>query len=198
LALALGTVVPILLALGTHFPFYGTLWHHFGPLRYPRVPERIMPVACLALAGLVGFAAAPAARRFAAVVAVGLVALFADLRLGVTAYRVARADQGNAAYTALRARPSGRLLELPVLHPSVNHGSVYLYYDMQAQRERPGGYSTLAPKDAATRALRLGPLSCGDSLPGAGRLLRRLGVCYGASHGGLFSRGSGWCGWRAA
>src|SRR6476660_9257871 len=52
-ALAIGAVVPIMLALGTHFPLYSTLWHHLAPLRYPRVPERLMPVACLAIAGLV-------------------------------------------------------------------------------------------------------------------------------------------------
>jgi hypothetical protein len=160
-----------------------------------------MPVACLALAGLVAFAAAWAARRVSNLVTVCyllvLVALFLDLRLGVTAYRVARADQGNAAYAALSPLPRGRLLELPVLHPSINHGSLYLYYDIQAQRQRPGGYSTLAPKDAATLALRLEPLNCGEWRPGATTMLRRLGVDYVAFHGGLFPPGQGWFAWRA-
>src|SRR5438034_1187283 len=56
--LALGALVPMLLALGTHFPLYSTLWHHLPPLRYPRVPERQMPVACLALSALAAFAVA--------------------------------------------------------------------------------------------------------------------------------------------
>ena len=56
--LAVGALVPMLLALGTHFPLYSTLWHHLPPLRYPRVPERQMPVACLALAALAAFAVA--------------------------------------------------------------------------------------------------------------------------------------------
>jgi hypothetical protein len=123
--------------------------------------------------------------------------VFADLRLGVTVYRSARADPDNAAYTALRPLPSGRLLELPVLHPSVGHGSLYLYYDLQAQRQRPGGYSTLAPKRAGTLALRLEPLNCGEWRPGAEELFRRLGVRYVAFHGGLFSPGDGWFAWRA-
>ena len=197
LALAVGAIVPIALALGTHFPLYGTIWHHFPPLRYPRVPERQMPIACLALAALVAFATAWLARRFALVLTVVLVAaLFLDLRLGVTAYRVARADEGNAAYAALRPLPAGRLLELPVLHPSVNHGALYLYYDMQAQRQRAGGYSTLAPKRAGTLALRLEPLNCGEWRPGTETLLRRLGVRYLAFHGGLFQPGQGWFAWR--
>jgi hypothetical protein len=195
LALAVGVLVPMLLALGTHFPLYSTLWHHFSPLRYPRVPEREFPVACLAIAALVGFAAAWLGRRLALVTVVLLVALFADLRIGVSAYRVARADSDNAAYAALQG--PGRLLELPVLHPSVNHGSLYLYYDMQAQRQRPGGYSTLAPKRAANLALRLDPLNCGEWRPGAEELLRRLGVRYLAYHSALFSPGDGWFAWRA-
>src|SRR5207237_8928112 len=41
-ALGLGALVPVLLALGTHLPLYAFIWHHFAPLRYPRVPERLM------------------------------------------------------------------------------------------------------------------------------------------------------------
>ncbi len=62
LALAVGAIVPIVLALGTHFPLYATLWHHFPPLRFPRVPERQMPVACLALAALAAVTVAAIAR----------------------------------------------------------------------------------------------------------------------------------------
>ena len=199
LALATGVVVPAVLALGTHFPLYATLWHHFSPLRYPRVPEREFPVACLAIAALVAFAVAALARRFprlaTACCLAMLAALFVDLRIGVSSYRVARADSGNAAYDALQ-RP-GRLLELPVLHPSVNHGSLYFYYDMQAKRERPGGYSTFAPKRAAILALQLEPLNCGEWRPGAAERLRRLGVRYLAFHAGLFSAGQGWFAWGA-
>ena len=54
--LGIGAVVPILLAFGTHNPLYGPLWHAFPPLRYPRVPERLMPIACLAMAAFVAFA----------------------------------------------------------------------------------------------------------------------------------------------
>jgi hypothetical protein len=197
-ALAVGVFVPALLALGTHFPLYSTLWHHLSPLRYPRVPEREFPVACLAIAALAAFAAAWFARRFPSLATtcylVLLVALFLDLRLGVSAYRVARADQGNRAYAALKG--PGRLLELPALHPSINHGSAYLYYDMQAQRQRPGGYSTLAPKRAAVLALELEPLNCGEWRSGAAGLLRRLGVRFVALHAGLFSPGQGWFAWR--
>ena len=192
-ALAVGAVVPVLLALGTHFPLYSWLWHHFSPLRYPRVPEREFPVACLAIAALVAFAVARISRT-ALVTLLALFALFVDLRIGVSAYRVAGADSNNAAYAALHG--PGRLLELPVLHPSVNHGSVYLYYDMQAQRQRPGGYSTLAPKRAANLALQLEPLNCGEWRPGSAEQLRRLGVRFIALHSGLFEPGQSWFAWR--
>jgi hypothetical protein len=123
-----------------------------------------------------------------------LVALFVDLRIGVSAYRVAKADPHNSAYAALHG--PGRLLELPVLHPSVNHGSLYLYYDMQAHRQRPGGYSTVAPKRAANLALQLEPLTCGEWRSGSVERLRRLGVKFIAYHSGLFSPGQAWFAWR--
>jgi hypothetical protein len=198
-ALAVGALVPMLLALGTHFPLYSTLWHHFPPLRYPRVPERQMPVACVALAALAAFAVAGAARSFRKQVTVcylvAVVALAADLRVtGI--YDAAAADRGNRAYAALRDAPRGRLLEVPVLDPSVQLGSVYLWYDQVAQRERPGGYSTVAPNAAARLSLRLSELNCGDWRPGDDGLLRRLGVRYVAFHRGL-AGDTGWFAWRA-
>ena len=188
-ALAIGAVVPIVLALGTHFPLYSTLWHHLAPLRYPRVPERLMPVACLAIAGLVAFAVARL--RWLALVAALLVLLAADLRVSV--YEAAAAEPGRQAYAGLTA--PGRLLELPVLHPSVQLGSVYLWYDQVAQRERPGGYSTIAPQSAARLSLRLAELNCGDWRPGDDALLRRLRVRYVAFHRGLAGE-TGWFAWR--
>jgi hypothetical protein len=193
LALAVGAVVPILLALGTHFPLYSTLWHHFPPLRYPRVPERQMPVACLALAALAAFAVARV--RVALAVAGLLLVLAADLRVtGV--YDAAAADRRNTAYATLRGAPPGRLLEVPVLDPSVQLGSIYLWYNQEARRERPGGYSTIAPRAAARLALRLQELNCGDWRRGTDELLRSLGVRYVAFHRGLAGP-RGWFAWRA-
>jgi len=191
-ALAVGALVPIGLAFGTHFPLYSTLWHHFSPLRYPRVPERQLPVACLCLAALAAFAVARL--RWLPVVAAVLVLVAIDLRVSI--YDAAAADRGNRAYAAVREAPPGRLLELPVLHPSVHLGSVYLWYDQVAQRERPGGYSTIAPEPAARLALRLGELNCGDWRPGTDELLHELGVRYVAFHGGL-ANDTAWFAWRA-
>jgi hypothetical protein len=197
-ALTVGAVVPMLLALGTHFPLYSTLWHHFPPLRYPRVPERQLPVACLALAALTAFAVARAGRSLPKLVTVcyllAVVAVAADLRVtGV--YDAAAADRGNRAYAALRTAPPGRLLEVPVIDPSVQLGSVYLWYDQVARRERPGGYSTIAPNAAARLALRLRELNCGDWRRDDDALLHRLGVRYVAFHGGLAGP-TGWFAWR--
>ena len=82
-----------------------------------------------------------------------------------------------------------------MLHPNVHLGSVYLWYDQVAQRERPGGYSTIAPESAARLSLRLAELNCGDWRPGDDALLRRLGVRYVAFHRGLAGE-TGWFAWR--
>jgi hypothetical protein len=179
--LGLGAVVPILLALGTRTPLYSAVWHAFPPFRYPRVPERLLPVACLCLAALVAFAVARLPRS-ALVTAVAVAALGLDLHVHV--YGASAAGEGNRAYAALRSAPPGRLLELPVFLPDLHYGSVYQYYSMQAPRERPGGYSTVAPTVAYDLMKRLRPLNCGRGD------LAGLGVRYVAVHEGLY-RGSG-------
>ena len=186
--LAVGALVPVLLAFGTHFPLYSFFWHHLAPLRYPRVPERLMPVACLCLAALAAFAVA---RMRWLLVAALIVLVAADLRVSI--YDAAAADRGTGAYRGLDA--PGRLLEIPVLHPNVQLGSIYLWYDQLARRERPGGYSTIAPESAARLSLRLAELNCGDWRPGDDELLRRLGVRYVAFHRGL-AGDTAWFAWR--
>jgi hypothetical protein len=178
--LSAGVVVPSLLALGTHLPSYSWLWQHVDPFRYPRVPERLMPIACLSLAALVAFAVPR--RRVWAVTVVAVVLLAADLH--VHAYAASAADRGNAAYTALRGEGPGRLLELPVFRPDIHYGSVYFSYAMQAPRQRPMGYSTVAPVAANDLANRLERLNCGDW---TGIDLARLGVRYVTLHQGLFT-----------
>jgi hypothetical protein len=185
LLLALGVVVPALLALGTNLPLYEPLWHALPPLRYPRVPERLLPIACLALAALAAIAVDQLRGRAGAIVALVLVAF--DLRAGVALYRPASADPDNRAYAALAERGPGRLVELPVFTPERQYGSVYLYYSMQAPRERPGGYSSVAPRSADRTARRLVPLNCGAWSPRLGRELRALGVRYVTVHGGLYA-----------
>jgi hypothetical protein len=175
-------VIPILLALGTNLPTYEALWHALPPFRFPRVPERLLPIAYLALAALVAFALARVRWRFLPALALPL--LFLDLRVDV--YRASAADPGNVAYSALRRAPEGRLLELPVILPQRHFGSPYLYYLMQAPRERPGGYSTVAPDEAEELARRLSRLNCGHWSPGGEALLKRLGIRYVTVHDGLY------------
>jgi hypothetical protein len=177
LALAVGAVAPILLAFGTNLPLYETLYRHVPGFEYPRVPERLMPIAALALAALVAFALGRGRRPLVAAVAVAV--LFLDLH--VNAYGRSAADEQNRAYAALAG--VGRLLELPVFLPDRHYGSVYLYYAMQARRERPAGYSTLATSEADRLMRRLRPLNCGA---GGWQLLDRLGVRYVALHAGLY------------
>jgi hypothetical protein len=157
----------MLLALGANLPGYRFAWEHLPGLQSTRVPARLMPIACLAIAALAAFAVDRLDWRWAPVLALLLVAL--DLRLGVTAVRPTAADEGNRAYAAVREAPPGRLLELPVRPPDSQEASVYLYYAMQAPRERPAGYSTVAPKEALRTLRALGPC------PGPSKL-NELGV----------------------
>jgi len=186
LALLLGfaALVPIVLALGTTTPLYAPLWHVFPPLHYPRVPERVMPVACLALAALAAFAVARI--RAAPLIAVALVALAIDLRAPL--FASVDADEDNRAYAAIRG--DGRLFELPVFRPDTHYGSVYLAYAIQSPRERPQGYSTVGPPAADRLARSLRPLSCGRGpLP--------AGIGFVAVHRGLYGQ-SGYFGARCA
>ena len=116
------------------------------------------------------------------VTAVAIVLLAADLH--VHAYGASAADRGNAAYAALRGAGPGRLLELPVFLPDVHYGSVYYSYAMQAPRERPGGYSTIAPVAANLTAKRLERLNCGDW---SGIDLAALGVRFVTLHQGQYT-----------
>ena len=190
--LGLGALVPIALALGANTPLYEPLWRFLPGLRDTRVPERLMPIACLCLAALAALAldrvktalVAQSRKLVRVAAAVAFAALIAlDLRGGVTLFRPTAADEDNAAYAALRVQPPGRLLELPIFLPDRHENSVYLYYAMQAPRERPLGYATNAPPeaDAVARSFR-------DRCSAVE--LRRLGVRYVAFHG-VFSSTQG-------
>ena len=204
--LGIGAVVPILLAFGTHNPLYGPLWHAFPPLRYPRVPERLMPIACLAMAAFVAFAIDWGLKRREArqlpqlgLAAIVAVVLLADLH--VRAFGASAADGENAAYDAVRDAPKGRLVELPVFLPDIHYGSVYLYYDQRVQRERPLGYSTTAPKRTDVVARNLEPLNCGDWTTGVADRLKILKVAALTFHDGLYTdnpfvANAAWMAWR--
>jgi hypothetical protein len=149
--LGLGALVPIVFALGANTPVYEPLWRALPGLENTRVPARLLPVACLALAALAAFALSRVRWAWLPLVAVAAIAV--DLR--VDAYSPLGADEENPVYAAVRASPPGRLVEQPVYLPDRQEGSVYLYYAMQAPRERPLGYSTTAPPEADRLARRL-------------------------------------------
>jgi hypothetical protein len=189
--LGLAAVLPCLLALGANLPLYEQLWDVLPPLRLTRVPERVMPVACLALAGLAALAVdrALAVRhrlRAHRVLAAGLVTILTvgvALDLRVPVFAAVEADEPNAAYASLPALGPGGLLELPVIRPDIHFGSVYLAYARQGPRERLLGYSTAAPPQADRAARSLRGLSCGR-----GRPPRELGVRFIAVHRGVYAQ----------
>lgn len=184
--LGLGALVPILFALGSHTPGYETLWRHLPGLQHTRVPERIMPVACLALAALVAIAVSRV--RWPGTAAIVALVLLIELPLNL--FHATDADPHNKVYAAVRSEPPGRMLELPVYEPGSQSASTYLYYLMQAPRQHPSGYTTTAPirADAVLRALEKDPCPYLDPLgittivthygrpnPCGGRLIARAG-----------------------
>lgn len=178
--LGLAAALPLVLALGANVPFYESLWQALPPLRFTRVPERLVPISCLAIAALVACAVDKLVthchkRRLpAALATVFLLALLAlDVRVPV--FGAVAPDRASAAYAAMRE--PGRLLELPVFRPDLHYGSVYLAYARQSPRERPQGYSTTAPPAADRLARTLRGLSCGR-----GSVPAELGVRYVAVH----------------
>jgi len=196
--LGLGALLPILLALGTNLPTYSPLWHALPPLRFPRVPERFMPIADLALAALLAFAAAELIRRAGrrgAAVAAGLLVLVA-LDLGAQPVSATAADPENAALAALAP---GRILNLPLFDPGIHYGSIYDYYELQAPRERPQGYNTLAPRSAYSFAFTYNRIGCGVWQPGDEATLERLGVENVLLQTGVYQQAgdrSAWFAWR--
>ena len=190
--LGLGAAVPVVLALGTRTPVYSVIWHALPPFRFPRVPERLLPIACLCIAALFAFALAQARRTVVAVAAMALVLV--DFHVHIYG-KSAPGDPDGAV-----PRSAGRLLELPIFDPGVHYGSVYLWYDTAAQRERPAGYSTTAPKQAKAIADRLQRLNCGDWSGGMSAELERLGIRSIALHRGLYIRNQAVpsAGWFAA
>jgi len=185
--LGLAALIPCLLALGSNLGGYETVWRVVPGLDSTRVPERFMPIACLALAALAAFAvdaglSALGTRRGALVpVAVGALLVLLALDLRVPVFGAVAADESNAAYAAIRG--DGRLLELPVFRPDLHYGSVYLGYARQSPRERPQGYSTLAPPAADRLARELRALSCGR-----GEIPAGLGIRFVALHRGLYGQ----------
>ncbi len=192
LVLGLAALVPCLLALGANLPGYETVWRIVPGLEATRVPERLMPIACLAIAGLASFGIdATRARlvtigyeRLSAVSGTGILAVLAvvlALDLRVPVFGAVAADTPNTAYAAMRG--PGRLLELPVFRPDIHFGSAYLGYARQSPRERLQGYSTVAPRAATRLARELRGLSCGR-----GAIPAELGVRYVAVHRGLYAQ----------
>jgi hypothetical protein len=172
LVLGLGALVPILFALGGRTPGYEALWRHLPGLQHTRVPERIMPVACLALAALAAIAVSRL--RWPGTAVLVAIVLLVDLPLRL--FEETPADPHDPVYAASRSEPPGRMLELPVYEPGNQNASAYLYYLMQAPREHPSGYTTTAPirADVTLRALQQQPC----------RYLDALGIRYIVAHYG--------------
>jgi hypothetical protein len=188
--LGLGAVVPVLFALGTNFPLYELLRDALPPFRGPRVPGRLVPIADLALAALAAVGAAFLVERVhsgrRALVAAALVVLVAA-DLTVFPLHSSAADPDNDSYAVLDRSPPGRVLELPILERGAGQlASVYLYYGMQAPRERPVGYAAAPPRGARGFVERFNRLDCGIWLPGDGAELARLGIRYVIVHRGLY------------
>ena len=155
--LGLGALVPCLLALGANLPGYGLLWRN-TPLQATRVPERLLPIACLCLAALAAAAIACVTEtqaRSRLVAALACVVVAVDL--WVPLYDPLVADEDNAVYAQVADAPAGRLLELPVL---------------PARRLRGQRLPLLRDAGAARAAARLRDVGAAGSVPGRPRSCR--------------------------
>jgi len=196
-------VVPLLFAVGTHTPIYEPIWRHFPPLHVTRVPGRLMPVATLAVAAMVAVAIAylmtkVSGRRRLVLAGVATILVAADLI--VLPFGPTAADPDNAAYAALAGGNEDRILELPVYEPGIHFGSIYHYYAMEEPRERPQGYSTLAPAPAYSFFWQYNRLNCGILEPGDAARMRTLGIEQLLFHRGAYeqsARPGAWFLWQA-
>jgi hypothetical protein len=167
------------------------------------VPGRLVPIADLALAALAAVAVGFVLRRLSGRRRVGLAALAIVLvaaDLIVLPFRASAADPDNAAYRALSATPPGRIVELPLFEPGIHYGSIYQYYELQAPRQRPGGYSTLAAYPAYHYFWDENRINCGVLRPGDIEFLSSLGARSLLFHAGAYAqaaRQSIWFAWRA-
>ncbi len=187
LVLAASAVVPAALALGANLPGYELVWDNLPALGSTRVPGRLMPIACLAIAALAAFAVARIRWPIAGALALALVLV--DLTYNVFPVHPTPADEANGAYAAGRDTRPGRLLELPIQPPDRQEASVYRYYAMQAPREGPAGYSTVAPARAARTLRRLAPCPSGRELDLLGvRLVAVVGSSRCPPTGRLLAR----------
>ena len=140
-------LVPVVFALGANTPLYEPLWEHLPGLGETRVPGRLLPIACLCLAALFAYALARLRWRYAALVAVVLVA--ADAR--VDAFDPLVADEHNAFYAELRER-SGGLLERPVFLPDRQGKRLPLLLDAGAARAAARLLDDRRPRRSRPRA----------------------------------------------
>ena len=190
-ASALAALVPCLLALGSNLPLYEPLWHALPPLRFARVPERLLPVSCLAVAALVAFALDAAARRFQ---------VAQSHKRGLGSALVAARDR---AARARPARPGVRRRRrrrgpTPPTRRSTAPGAC-------SSCPSSGPTSTTAPSTSATPGSRRGsarratrrprrprptgsPGSCGGCRAAAGTVPPELGVRFVVVHRGALPR----------
>ena len=184
LVLGIGAVVPVVLALGTHFPLYAI---GLAPLPAAPLPAGAGAASCRSpawrIAALVAVRgrAHRAASRWWPSWRSSLVAV--DLR--VARLPPVRADAATppTQRCAAAARPPARAAG--AASRASRYGSVYLYYDMQAAARAAGRLlddGSEGGRDAWH--VRLEPLSCGDWRPGTERVLGDLGVRYVALHRG--------------
>jgi hypothetical protein len=163
------------------------------------VIRRLLFTSALALAALLAFAVAEVVHRPGrrAIAAAAALLVLVALDLGTQPVSATAADPDNAAFAALGP---GRILNLPLFDPGIHYGSVYDYYELQAPKERPQGYNTLAPRDAYSFAFTYNRIGCGVWEPGDEAELERLGVRNILLHRGVYHQAgdrSAWFAWYA-
>ena len=168
--LGLGALVPCLLALGENLPGYGLLWRN-TPLHSTRVPERLLPIACLCIAALVAVAIACVDSTLSRSRLVAGIA--ARARRGRPLGAAVRPAERRRGERGLRAR-GGRAARAPARGACAASGRL--------RRERLPLLRDAGAARAAARLLDLGA---------AGRLPRRAASCRSAHERSASASSSG-------
>ena len=199
--LGLAALLPLLLALGTNLPTYELLWRYVPGFGYPRVPGRLVPIAYLALAALAAVAARRALRRAGPTLAAPRPSppRCSSSPAICSCCRCARRPPTRATRPTRRSRgrAPGGSSSCPCSSPASTTEASTTTTRVQAPRERPSGYSSLAPRRLQ---LLLGPepAQLRRALPGdgAGSSARRAHLLFHAGAYEQSGRPGAWFAWQ--
>lgn len=171
---------------------YVLFFDYFPYFNFPRVPDRIMSIAFLCGAVLVGFAIRDMRKRFAGRLTPlelsGFILFFTGFFLidfGVgKPVALTRLDRGQTIYHYVKEHIGNQLLlELPLWPGDSHQSSLYEYYVTLDQIRRVNGYTPIVTQEYLDRIYRpLATLNRGNLDLSQYHVLRKMGVKFVTVH----------------